>query len=250
MTTGIYVYGLVPADATVDAGIKGVGEPPRPVRLIPHGDIAALASEVDVDEPLGRPEDLIAHERVLDEVAATAPVVPIRFGSVLRTEDAVVEQLLEPYHDDFRSTMDDLRGRAEYLMRARYAEEPMLREIMRGDPELERVRQQLRDEPEELTRDARIALGERIGAEIAVRRDRDTAVIVDRLSPHAISVLVREPTHELDAANVAVLADTDREADLITALDELAAENSDRLQVQMRGPLAPYDFVTTLRQGA
>ncbi|MFD0885570.1 GvpL/GvpF family gas vesicle protein, partial [Streptosporangium algeriense] len=41
-----YVYGIVPGDTEVDADARGVGDPPGRVRLVRHGEIAALTSEV------------------------------------------------------------------------------------------------------------------------------------------------------------------------------------------------------------
>jgi hypothetical protein len=91
-THGVYVYGIVPADVAVTDTAKGVGEPPAKVHLVRYQDIAALASDVDVNQPLGRPEDLLAHERLLDGAAAEAPVLPFRFGAVLQTEQAAEDE--------------------------------------------------------------------------------------------------------------------------------------------------------------
>lgn len=57
-TTGIYVYGIVPADVETEEDAVGVCD--GPVRLVRHGDIAALVSDISVDRPLGKPVDLQA----------------------------------------------------------------------------------------------------------------------------------------------------------------------------------------------
>lgn len=54
-STGTYIYGLVPADVEVSEDVLGVGDPPGEVRLVRHGEIAALVSEVPLDGRLGTP---------------------------------------------------------------------------------------------------------------------------------------------------------------------------------------------------
>ncbi|WP_198602342.1 GvpL/GvpF family gas vesicle protein, partial [Rhodococcus opacus] len=80
-TTGVYVYGIVPAD--VEAEDDAVGVDDSRVSTVRHGDIAALVSEISVDRPIGKPADLQAHAHLLDGVARVAPVLPLRFGAVL-----------------------------------------------------------------------------------------------------------------------------------------------------------------------
>src|SRR5689334_3100013 len=64
MATACYIYGIVPGDVELTPDARGLSD--RPIRLVRRGDIAALVSEVEVSEALGRPEDLRAHEQLLD----------------------------------------------------------------------------------------------------------------------------------------------------------------------------------------
>ena len=99
--TGVYVYGILPGDIEVESGAAGVGDPPGEVRAVRYRDLTALVSDVDLDRPLGRAEDLFTHEELLDASAADVPVLPLRFGAVLTSDDAVSEELLGPHYDEF-----------------------------------------------------------------------------------------------------------------------------------------------------
>jgi Gas vesicle synthesis protein GvpL/GvpF len=57
--------------------------------------------------------------------------------------------------------------------------------------------------------------------------------------------VVREPTHELDAVYTALLVKMSAADDLKRAVQELARDWSGRIELQLRGPLAVYDFVGT-----
>ncbi|GHE78249.1 gas vesicle protein [Amycolatopsis deserti] len=245
--TVVYVYGIVPSDVETDPEARGVGDPPAKVRAVKHDRIAALVSEIPRDKPLGRPEDLTAHAALLDAAAAEVPVLPLRFGAVVTDEDAVRTELLEGNQDDFAAALGELEGKAEYVVKARYVEEAILREILDSDERLAQLREAIRGKPEDATRNERIALGEGIGNAIAARRDADTKRVADALAELGAEVAVREPTHEEDAVHLACLAETAKQSDLEDAVDRIAQDWSGRVEVRLLGPLAAYDFVVTQR---
>lgn len=244
-----YVYGVVPADVELDPEARGVGDPPGRISLVRHGEIAALVSDIVLDRPLGRPDDLLAHQRLLDATAAEVPVLPFRFGAVVADSEAVVEELLGPNHDDFLAALKELEGRAEYVVKGRYVERVVIGEVLAEDPEAARLREEIRGRPEDATWDARIQLGQMIGEAVAAKRDADTAALADALAPMCAGVVVREPTHEQDAVHMAVLVDTDRRAEFEKVLDGFGERWAGRIDLRLLGPLAPYDFVMAPEQG-
>ncbi|WP_440082210.1 GvpL/GvpF family gas vesicle protein [Streptosporangium sp. LJ11] len=243
--TGTYVYGIIPSDVELTPGTRGVGDPPNAVELVRHEEIAALVSDVSTDRPLGRPDDLVAHQRLLDATAAEVPVLPLRFGAVVTDARAVVDELLAPHHDEFLATLNELEGRVEYVVKGRYVEQAVLREVLDENPEIARLRDEIRGRPEEATWDTRMRIGELVNTSIAAKREADTGALVDTFDPLCVSIVVREPTHERDAAHVALLADTDRRPEIEQALDEFRTRWADRVELRLLGPLAAYDFVKT-----
>lgn len=247
--TGTYVYGIVPSDVEVSDDARGVGGESAKVDVIRHGEIAALVSELSLDRPLGTPNDLVAHEGLLDATAAEVPVLPIRFGAVVTGPEAVVDELLAPHHDDFLSALRELEGKAQYVIKGRYVEQTVLREIMHEYPELADLREQIRNQPEEVTRDARISIGETVNQAISAKRDADTQAVIEAVTPICTLTSLRDPSHELDAVHLAVLIETDRQGDLEAALGKLAERWADRVALRLLGPLAPYDFTVAPSAG-
>ena len=245
---GTYVYGIVPGDVEIVPDTEGVGDPPGEVTLVRHGELAALVSEVDVSQPLGQPDDLRLHEQLLDStVAAGVPVLPVRFGAVLEGEDAVTDELLAKHHDVFAAALNELDGRAEYVVHGRYVEDVVLREVLSENSAAAGLRDQLRDRPDEADQDLRIQLGEIVTSAIEAKRNADTGKAIELLKPHAVAVSLREPTHERDAVHVAFLIELDKEKDFDDAVDALGRDWDGRVRLRLRGPLAPYDFVVTLK---
>ena len=242
-TSGIYVYGIVPAD--VEAGEDAVGVCDEAVSIVTHGDIAALVSEISVDRRLGKPEDLQAHANLLNGTARVAPVLPLRFGAVLTDTDAVKDELLTAHADEFAAALAELEGLAQYIVKGRYVEKAILREVIEENEQASRLRDTIRDQPEEVTRDARMALGEIVSNAMVAKREEDTRAVVDALTALTDFLNVREPTHEEEAAQVAVLVEVARQDELENIVGELAQQWDGRVEMRLLGPLAAYDFVVT-----
>jgi Gas vesicle synthesis protein GvpL/GvpF len=240
--TATYVYGMVPGDVELNSGVHGVGDPPGEIRLVRSGDLAALVSEVDVTRPLGTPEDLQAHEEILDSVVTEAPVLPLRFGAVLTSDDAVAKELLEAHHEEFAEALRQLEGCAEYVVRGRYEEPVILDEILSGNSAAARLRDRIRGADPDATRDLRIQLGEIINNAIADKRQADTRLLLSATKDHCVASVVRAATNELDAVYVALLVEAGQVDQLERSLADLGDRWQGRVQLSIIGPLAPYDF--------
>lgn len=245
---GVYVYGIVPGDVELVPETPGVGDPPGDVTLVRHGDIAAVVSEIDVTRPLGRPEDLTLHEQLLDATAAAdIPVLPMRFGAVVNDEQAVTDELLAEYHDLFADALKELEGRAEFIVLGRYVEDAVLTEVLSENTVAASLRDQIHDMPEDSSHDLRIRLGDLVNAAVEAKRRVDTGRAIDGLTPHSAASAVRPPSHEQDAVHAAFLVELSKEKEFEEAVERLAHDWEGRVQLCLSGPLAPYDFVVSLR---
>jgi hypothetical protein len=243
--SGWYVYGIVEPDVEVLDEARGIGDPPAPVDVVRVGAVAALVSEIALDKPIGRPQDLQAHKRLLDAAAADTAVLPMRFGGVVANRDAVVDELLAPYEGQFSEALRMMAGKAQYVLRARYDEQSLVREVLAENAEAAQLADAVRGQPEASTRDARVRLGEIVYRAVEVKRAADTAEVAQALESIGEATSAREPAHELDAVHLAVLIRTSRTAELDEAVSRLAEQWRGRASVALLGPMAPYDFVVT-----
>ncbi|MFG1950537.1 GvpL/GvpF family gas vesicle protein [Micromonospora sp. NPDC048830] len=240
--TGLFVYGIVPSDVEPTPDAPGVGDPPGEVRAIRHGELAALVSEVGLEEPLGRPADLTAYQELLDGTAAVAPVLPVRFGTVVTGPDAVAD-LLQAHHERFAAALDELENRVEYVVHGRYEERELIGDVLADDPSAADLARQVRGQPEEATRPERIRLGEMISQAVELRREAENRQVLDATAGLVVDSVARAPSSELDAVHLAFLVDADRADDFVAALERYAGQRGDLLRLRLLGPHAPYDFV-------
>ncbi|MEU5949277.1 GvpL/GvpF family gas vesicle protein [Micromonospora sp. NPDC047465] len=241
--TGLFIYGIVPSDVEPTPDAAGIGDPPGAVAAIRHGELAALVSEVSLTEPIGRPADLTAYQELVDGTAAVAPVLPVRFGTVVTGPDAVAD-LLEAHHERFAAALDEFEGRIQYVVHGRYHEPELIAEILAENPAAAELGDQVRGQPEAATRPQRIRLGEIISQAVELRREAENRQLVDALGPLVVASAPRPPSNELDAANAAFLVEWDREDEFVAAVEEYAEQRRELLRTRLLGPLAPYDFVS------
>jgi hypothetical protein len=125
---GVWVYGIAQGDAPDPqrrAGVDGRHD----VELIREAGLAAVASAVPLEEfqqevlveqleDLQRLEGLVrAHERVLDDMLAVSPVVPLRICTIYESADHVRE-MLERERRPLAEAIDRLSGTAEWGVKA------------------------------------------------------------------------------------------------------------------------------------
>jgi len=242
--TGAYVYGIFPADIKLARDLAGVGDPPGELRIV-RGDglLAALVSTVRLDQLLGSPDDLTAHQQILDACAAGAPVLPVRFGAVLTDDQAVVAELLAPNHHEFAAALRELEDTAQFVVKGRYDERLVLAEVLADYREAAELQERIKDADPDATSDLRIRLSEIIGDGVAARRQADTWSLGERMEGHCAASVVREPRHELDAVNVAFLLRLGQEKELRDVIDDLTGDWQGRVELRVLGPMAAYDFV-------
>ena len=220
--TATYVYGLVAADAELPDGLRGLG-PSGEVTTVEHDGVAALVGDVPADRPLGTRDDLMAHENVVDTVAAATTVLPMRFPAVVE-HDQVVEELLVPHHD-------------------RFVREVLVQEIVEEEPAVAELQERIRGVPEDASYYDRVKLGEIVAKAMEQRRDVDARDIVERLSPFARQVSSSTPGQPDDVVEAAFLVARDGAEEFEKEVEELGADTHEWLRLRLLGPLAPYDFV-------
>lgn len=236
-----YIYGVVPADAVLPEGLRGLG-PSGTVSLVADSKVAAVVGDVPLDRPLGTRDDLIAHESVVDAVAGATTILPMRFPAVIE-ESGVVEELLGPNEEYFLRVLADLEGRVQYTVKGRYEQDVVLREVLEHDQELRALQERVRTLPEDASYYDRVKLGELVVAALEERREADAADLYDRLEALAVAVVAHPPAQPEDVIDAALLIDRADVEAFGEAVEALGDAWSGRIRFRLLGPLAPYDFV-------
>ncbi|MGW8065470.1 GvpL/GvpF family gas vesicle protein [Streptomyces ziwulingensis] len=234
-----YVYGITAGShPALPEGLNGVGEPPRPVRILTEGELAAVVS----DAPEGlRPKrrELLAHQNVLSEVGAEGCVLPMRFGSVA-PDDAAVTGVLAERAEHYRERLGALDGRVEYNIKANHVEEAVLHHVMAENPEIRALAESNRQSGGG-SYESKIQLGEMVAAAVKGKESED-ATTLERMLEQAADAVSVGPESTGWLANVSFLVNRDAAEEFLAAV-ERARQEMPHLEVRVHGPLPPYSFV-------
>ena len=237
--TAAWIYAVVDDPAVVPAGLLGVGD--GPVGTVEHGGLAAVVGALQLDRAPKHRADLVAHSKVLEELRNHGTVVPVQFGSVMQDLESVRSDLLEDRVDELRALLDQLRGRFQYNLRARYVEEQVLSEIVRDDPEVSELRRLTRDVPDEAAYGEKVRLGELVNHHLEAKRDVDARFLLDTVLPHTVAHVVKR-TGGMNVLDAALLVEESRAEEFVDLLEDLAEGVHERMRLQVVGPVAAFDF--------
>ena len=230
----VHVYGIVSASAGAELADHGL-------RLVAHRDVAALVSDVEGSD-LTAVRVLREHWRAVERASARSTVLPVRFGTVMADDRAVVEEFLAPAHDELAAKLAELAGKVQLTVKGAYDEEALMTSVVAGSPTIGRLRDEVRAIPEAAAYYKRIELGQLVAAEVDRARERDAQAILERLQPLALAARLESPSTAESAVNAAFLVEERRIDEFSEAVSALGRDLAGRIRLRYLGPLPPYSF--------
>jgi len=255
MGTLIQLYGFVQYDGT-EFRFPGNG-----LFLIPYQDIACLArrvpeeefAEAALEERLKDTEwlkeQLVEQEEALERVMKACTVVPLKWGALFRTEEAV-QGMIKGCYNTIRELLEKLEGREEWTVRAT-VDRGKLQEVAGAE---DREIQRLQASIERLPSGTAYLLNERLKLlkEEAVQRAIDGMIqeIYAQIMIHAEASATAEPVRSAAdpegkelVFQMAFLVSKERMPGFTKAvLQEARQRKPQGFEVQQVGPFPPYYF--------
>jgi hypothetical protein len=263
---GVYLYCFTRRGAVREIKAAGVDEH-GPVTTLETDAAAAVFSTVSLGEFAGddapsKTQDLqwiipraCQHEQVIEEVMRTAPVFPVRFGTVF-SSDRVLKKFLAEKSAEVARILDWLSDKEEWAVKGFVDLDRAKQWLMASDPVLAEHRRRLPDAP-----GARYFQQKRLDAktEEAVRLWRRGVVsqVQALLAPHAVDTCPLRPQPRnltgrdaemiFNAAYLLLRSDIDTFRERVAEAGAAYAEQG--LTLEVSGPWPPYNFCPPLREG-
>jgi hypothetical protein len=231
MSTGLCAYAITRNHVLDPAGPLGI-------QLIEHHGLALVVAEVepapfaelekDPAHELSEDDPLVMlarrHDVVVRAVFERHPVLPLRFGTILRDGQAAA-RLLADHHDEAAGWLDRVAGHREWGVRARQA---------RPDTPAEAPTEDLSGTEYLAVRRGRLAAAAR------TRRDGSTAAAAlhETLARHAAESVPRARKSGTPLLDAAYLVPAGAEPAFRAEIERFP-----ELAVEITGPWPPYSFV-------
>ena len=234
----LHVYGVVAATTPLPEDLRGRQQ--APLRLIVHGDLAAVVSEVDANSRARR-DDLLAHARVLETLVEGSTVLPMRFGVIVETDEGVAEDVLVAGESGLTSLLNSFNGLVQLTVKANHNEELALKDLLRERPEIRSLRDQTAGRS--ASYQSQLKLGEAVVAGLEALASADAAMLKEELSRLAERVVLQDVSGTNQVLDAALLVMREARTNTDEGIARLSRAVPDRLRLRYVGPQPPYSFV-------
>jgi hypothetical protein len=241
---GKYIYGVIRHTGSIDFGPIGIGKRGDLVYGINFKDISAVVSNSPIIQYEARRVNMIAHQKVLEEVMKRFTVLPVRFATISEHNDDVgILRILEKDYKIFSDLLNKMEGKKELGLKILAQEAEIYESIVEKYDEIRSLRGKLMNLPADKTHYQRIKIGEMVAEALKKETENYKNIILDVLNPLAEDVKVNDNYGEMMILNAAFLIKNTSESEFDKAVNDLDEKYGRFMTFKYVGTLPPYNFV-------
>ncbi|MDP8217285.1 MAG: GvpL/GvpF family gas vesicle protein [Candidatus Theseobacter exili] len=246
---GKYIYCIMAA-ADLPGGTKtfkslGIGGRDDEIYAVVYSDIAAVVSNSPIVAYSVSRENMIAHEKAIEEVMKEYTILPVRFCTIAKDEKTV-KTILEKGYGKFKDMLTKIEGKKELGLKAVFNADAVYGDIVEKHKDIKRLKEKLKDLPADKTYYERVEIGRMVENALGEEREIYKDDILSALSPLAIETKTNNTYGEKMIVNAAFLVEKQRETEFDQKVDELGAKYGDTLKFKYVGTLPPFNFVNLI----
>jgi len=237
---GKYIYCITIAKADLEHfGPIGIGGRGDEVYTISLDGTAAVVSNSPVKKYSVARENVISHERAIEEVMKTRTVLPVRFATVAESEEKV-RRILQKEQSQFIPMLKRMEGKKELGLKAVFKEN-IYGHIMANYEQIRIEKEKIAKGPvREL---ALVDIGRQVETALENEKEKHQRDILNGLSPLALEVKVNKAYGERMILNAAFLVEEQAEASFDQKVNEIGDRYGDKVNFKyVAAP--PFNFVT------
>jgi len=243
---GKYIYGIIRHNEPINFGPIGIGKRSDQVYGINYNGITAVVSNSPVVEYEARRVNMIAHEKVLEEMMKKFTVLPVRFSTISGyNDDEGILRIMEKEYNNFNDLLIRMEGKKELGIKVlAYEQEALMyQSIINKYNDIRILRDKLMDLPADKSHYQRMKIGEMVAEALKKETENYKKVILDVLNPLAEEVKINKNYGEMMILNAAYLIKNSSEAAFDKAVSDLDQKYGNLMTFKYVGTLPPYNFV-------
>jgi hypothetical protein len=244
--TSLYVYAIIPTPPGTDTA-TGITPAPNGLRAVAAGPFAAVVGDgPNFQDQVHSREELVlqlaAHQKAIEHIMRTAPVLPVKFGTFLPNAMSI-RAILERGAPAFQAAFDRLADCVQVEILIKWDVETIFAEIAKEDAitDLKKKWTLHTGAPDD---DIRAAIGRQVKQSLDHRRAVLAASLSEALRAVAVDAITDPAAADQVVLHLVLLMKADAMAALDHCLETLDAAYAGQLTCRVVGPLAPYSFAT------
>jgi hypothetical protein len=237
---GLYIYAIGHSGDGALPALDGILE--QPVYRLASGALGAIVSDCPLDVVRAERKHLAASQRVLSTLNQEFDLLPMAFGTVAQSADALSD-FLDEYAEMLDARLHDIAGTVEMSVRLHLEVPDAIAYLVECTPELKIARDRVFGRHRAPSHGERIRLGQLCDEALRRYRDAQTAQMLTLLGPCCAEIRTLPVGLEKQIANLAMLVPRDAVERFEVAVNDLAAHLPDEFSFTMGGPWPPHNFV-------
>ncbi len=241
---GKYIYCIINGNEGRHFGPVGIGKRGDIVSTIGYNDISAVISSSPITRYVIDPANLMAHEKVIEEVMKDYTVLPVRFCTIANSAEEV-RTFLRRQYGEFKGLLHDMDNKVEMGLKARWIHmERIFEEIGRNDPDVKEIRKRVGESGAESSNDGKVALGKAVKAALDEKKEQTAQKILGKFKRLALDTRRNDLFGDDMFLNTVFLIDRTREKQFDFLVRDLADEYDGKADFKLVGPAPPFNFVS------
>ncbi len=244
-----YIYCIIGATQDRTFGPIGLGDRGDEVCTIGIDDLAMVISNHPLTRLVVNRENILAHEKVIEEVMKEYVVLPVRFCTIATGADEI-RSLLSRRYREFKNLLKDMDHKVELGVKGLWRDmNAIFKEITAENSEIGKMKRRLKGDKEQKHMEAKVELGKLVQDALKRKKDEEAEKVVDALRASAFDYTLNHTAGDEMFMNASFLVSKGREKEFDNIMDDLGEKYKGRTRFLYAGPLPPYNFVNiTIRQ--
>lgn len=242
MDEGKYLYCVINESQERNFGPTGIGDRDDEVHTLCFRDLACVISSTPMTKYVISRENLIAHEKVIEEVMKDHTVLPVRFCTIATSTEEIRSLLMKRYQE-LKNLLRSMDNKVELGLKVFWQDmEGIFKEIGQTHKEIKSLKERLTKESTSPSLDEKVDLGKKVKGALEEKREAETDQILDVLSPKCVDLRKNKIVGDNMVLNCAFLVDKAHEIEFDDFIEDLSQKYKDRLRLKYVGPVAPFNF--------
>lgn len=238
---GKYIYGIIEEPKPRKFSFCGVVE--AGVYTINYQNLAAVVSDIELQEIDPTRKNVHTHTVVQDELLKEYFLLPMGFGIIARSEDEV-RRLLEKNYHGLVSELKRLTGKIEVELKVFWDGEAIVKELQSKSEEFSKLKVKIKtaSSPVE-ARSLMVEAGELVEHIALDWKAKYAEQVYEILKGLSLEAKSNSLVGVKNLLNTSFLIEKSRESEFKEKVYKLDAEYQGRVNFKYVGPLPPYNFI-------
>lgn len=214
---------------------------------VAYQSLAAVVAEKEVKDYRQLPkaetvQELIRHQQIIEKIMEQLPILPVKFGTILKNE-AEVTSVLEKGYFFLYNTLRKVEDKIELDLVCFWNEQKAAQMVYQKSKKIRSLQEKITKKKDSAVED-KMALGKLVADYLAGKREKLRNQIMKALKKEAVESCGHALADVNMLLNQAFLVEKERQETFNNALDQLDSRFSGLLNFRLVGPLPPYSFAT------